>query len=400
MKDKNKDCEKINLEDHYVAFLDILGYKNFILGKTFDEELEFLINIRDAFYESIEIIEKEKNYQNELSELKFKTFSDNIVLALPKTMISTESFLYFTKLIRTLSNLMVTKFGLFLRGGVASGNYFQNGDISFGSALVNSYLLENEAKYPRVIFQKEIVEEFLKKDCENSRFSRLIEIILSNDSNKYNSKSLYEVTNNIICSLGFFHCETLSNDASQILSFLLSIMSHLSENTFELFINRFDDLGRILFDLEKKYCDLSKKSTILFIKDMLSVYSESENFYTLNPYTKNTSVLYILDSDEVTPSRFMKYADGSFGFPIMEGKDGKLTYQLTINEFMIHRTESIEELNRIKNIILTCINKYSNPMNEKVLSKYEWLKNYFNSHCSLILAKNFITQDEYVSLII
>ncbi|MEF9920262.1 MAG: hypothetical protein RR945_04050 [Erysipelotrichaceae bacterium] len=398
--EKDNNYEEINLEEYYVAFLDILGYKNFILDKSFEEELEFLKNIKKAFNESIEIIKKGTAEKSELSKVKFKTFSDNIVLAIPKDNISIGAFLCFIKLIRTLSYLMIIKFGLFLRGGISEGNYFQNDDISFGSALVNSYLLETKAQYPRIIVKKEIIDEFLKRGYENRYFSIQRKIILSENSSENDLKSLYKETEKIILSMGFFHCDTLAKDASEILSFLLDIMHNLDSKTFKLFIKQLNNPERMLFELEKKYCDLANESTTLFFKDFLSVYSEEESFYTLNTFEKNTSLLYKLSHEELTSTFFLKYPDGCFSYPVKKDKEGNLIYQYTMNEFMMYRTDSIEELKEIRNTILICIEKYSCPANEKILLKYEWLKVFFNNNCSKILKKKFITESEYKSLII
>lgn len=107
---EKNEIEKSELKEYYIAFLDILGYKNKIKScSTIDEESNYLEYINNSFNDAIKMIYNKVSENNDntninketinrsnkdkLKGLVFNTFSDNIVLAIPKKNVTNYSFL-------------------------------------------------------------------------------------------------------------------------------------------------------------------------------------------------------------------------------------------------------------------------------------------------------------------
>ena len=143
--------------DSYIAFLDILGFKNLVTKNTCDQIARLFQNIRNPLSEmglgtSIEI---------DLSEVKMKVMSDSICFH-----IATDKKYALLSIVAVCQAFQGELLGLvcpvILRGAVVHGDIYQDGDITFGSGLVDAYSLEeNEARYPRIIIKHDILDEVI-----------------------------------------------------------------------------------------------------------------------------------------------------------------------------------------------------------------------------------------------
>lgn len=391
MKENNV---KLELVEYYLAFLDVLGYKSKILNSTTSEEIDFLKKINDSFNEAIKSVKNEKTYNNELSKLKYKTFSDNIVLAIPKYNITPNVFLCFIKLIKNLCYFMLTKYRLLLRGGVVCGNYYQNDNISFGSALVRAYNLENTAVYPRIIFDKKIVDDLLllntKIDYSNEFRNSFFKSITGGKA----LRKFYDIVSKTLIKISFFHSDVLTQDVCNIINFLKFLKQEIQTDKMNFF-SAFKKMNMEIIKIGNDFNTIARKSIYLFYKDYLINYKIDEDYYTLDYFEKNTSILIVKD-ESVNTKEFEKFRDGSFKFVLMYYKMWCL-YSWTLNEFLIRREESINEMTKIRQFILKEI---SIENDFKVHAKYVWLKDFYNLHCKKNFSRHFITYDEYNSLVI
>jgi len=132
----------------YVAFLDILGFRNFVMKEDAECVRKYLSNLV-AVSKALNI--KSLNYD-------IRIFSDSIIISVPVeqsgSYIADRMFLsYINSLL--LANIVDERLGkLALRGAVTKGEFFtdNNKDIIFGKALIAAYELEKDkAKDPRVI---------------------------------------------------------------------------------------------------------------------------------------------------------------------------------------------------------------------------------------------------------
>lgn len=162
-------------ENRFVAFLDILGFKELIYKIESEGEKSSNFNrvrsvLNFLYEESIEsncqhdlpVYEQKEGYilEKELGDLRISYISDCVIVS---TESSFDGF-------KSLCN-KITKFstdiacdGIFLRGSVTHGKVYHHGPMLFGSAYQKAYQLESEhANHPRIIID-DIVFDVLKGD--------------------------------------------------------------------------------------------------------------------------------------------------------------------------------------------------------------------------------------------
>jgi hypothetical protein len=135
----------LNLEEKYVAFLDVLGFSEMV-GKEDTTRLQIYFNkVLDAF----EVFDKEK------ATIQKLMVSDSIILIAPKTKVD------FKILIRAIQSIQtyLIKEGIILRGAVSKGKvyYDETNKLIVGQGYIRAYKLEAEAIYPRVIIDPAII---------------------------------------------------------------------------------------------------------------------------------------------------------------------------------------------------------------------------------------------------
>ncbi len=85
-------------------------------------------------------------------------FSDSIVISFKINKIETLQFII-NSILNTLVEIL--EYGIIVRGGVSMGKLIHEKDIAFGPAFIEAYHLESkDAKYPRIIFSKELVQTY------------------------------------------------------------------------------------------------------------------------------------------------------------------------------------------------------------------------------------------------
>lgn len=135
----------------YVAFLDVLGFKELVHQKG--EKLDLYFTIID---EAIEAIRKDK------PEIQSQIVSDSIIIACD---ISDHNLgLLFTAVQSIQSKCAMQN--IWIRGAITEGDiYFnQNPNIVVGNGLTQAYLMESQAIYPRVIINPLIIQRFKTRE--------------------------------------------------------------------------------------------------------------------------------------------------------------------------------------------------------------------------------------------
>lgn len=153
--------EPAPIREHYIAYMDLLGYKNFFQENP-DRVPEFLDSIHAAI-ESAQAYISQLNISPLLSaskmEFKTKIFSDNILICLEA--INDELYkprlLALLKLSADIQRNFITRYGLFLRGGITKGAISFNDDYVFGQGIIDAVDLEGKANYPRIIIDEQLI---------------------------------------------------------------------------------------------------------------------------------------------------------------------------------------------------------------------------------------------------
>lgn len=163
------------LEDRFVAFIDILGFRNLLKGMA--KGRSELFDVIKNSLESVLAEEKELYDRTSVRRLFSPTremtcFSDHVVISdVPDQWFS---------LLLAARNLY-TRFlfkGILCRGAIARGATLHDGRIVLGHGLIRAYELESSAAiYPRVIVIDEIRRKLVKSDSEspfNVRFASML----------------------------------------------------------------------------------------------------------------------------------------------------------------------------------------------------------------------------------
>ena len=156
---ENKLHEPNSYQKCYVAFLDLLGFKEICGNQLGCAEIK-------AIFDDIELLKY--SYDNTLgiatisektrSESTFTVMSDSIIISAPKNDEGFVFILYLCSLIQSM--LLEGPYMILLRGGIAEGDFFKLKNLTFGPALIGAYKLENEvAFYPRVVIHRNIIDD-------------------------------------------------------------------------------------------------------------------------------------------------------------------------------------------------------------------------------------------------
>lgn len=151
---------KVSYENRFIAFLDILGFKNWV-DKTVDDE-----DVFNTIKSGIDYIsrEREELYHGRYSDIRINdkeisVFSDSIVISY--AMDRGSLFYVLMDLVFICVNL--NSKGIFVRGGVTYGKLYHKNHECFGPAMVKAYELEQKyAIHPRIIVEPEVVRKGLE----------------------------------------------------------------------------------------------------------------------------------------------------------------------------------------------------------------------------------------------
>ena len=163
----NEQNTKIKYRKSYVAFLDILGFKDKVkkntvpkIRKIFDAISIIQYNNSIALHRvTDEHDEVLNNYNKALEECSIRIMSDSIVVSVPCD--KNEALAVVIDVCKEIQLLLYDlDEPVFLRGAIAVGQFYINKDVMFGQAMVDAYLVqETISVYPRIIISDYILSE-------------------------------------------------------------------------------------------------------------------------------------------------------------------------------------------------------------------------------------------------
>ena len=180
IKNLNKEIQsyfhikQVGSEIQYTAFLDILGFSNYIKTEiTNDYEGEEFYNI---FNEVIEYLVSEQQYKFSVVnadylkyiKIKYSWISDTFVVSVEymneikkvdKNRIKGMMIFRLSIIIASIHHFMASKFGFIVRGAISSKYVCIADNFILGEGIAEASKLEKEvAIYPRVVFEKHIID--------------------------------------------------------------------------------------------------------------------------------------------------------------------------------------------------------------------------------------------------
>jgi hypothetical protein len=167
---ENKEHGEVRYDKRFVAFVDILGFKDAILNDKVPKLIKTIQQLRSEAGKKPYILEREdyivflagEDEENKFHDTRqISVFSDLIVISYPvyneKNILNN-----LHKLIHSIYFVQehLVPYGILLRGGITVGDLYHKDDVCIGPALIRAYELESSiAKFPRTILDKAITDD-------------------------------------------------------------------------------------------------------------------------------------------------------------------------------------------------------------------------------------------------
>lgn len=133
---------------HFVAFLDILGFKALVDREIRTGSGEYLKKLLRCHQRCAEIFKPDPT-------LSIIQFSDSVVISRPY---DASEFIPFVTSIAEYQRYLLDEH-LLCRGGVAVNQHFTNGSFTFSAGLIDAYHVESKsARYPRVVISPDVID--------------------------------------------------------------------------------------------------------------------------------------------------------------------------------------------------------------------------------------------------
>lgn len=150
----------MDLKQHYVAFLDILGFSQMVVSDVVSENQPNLSKLFRCHQSAATIFRDDPN-------CSITQFSDSIVVAKP---FDANGFDWFVTKVAEYQRLLLDE-GLICRGGIAVNKHFSNGTFTFSAGLIDAYRVESTvARFPRVVVSLELIDLIFPDQDEYPEF--------------------------------------------------------------------------------------------------------------------------------------------------------------------------------------------------------------------------------------
>lgn len=141
-------------QDRYIAFIDILGFKESV-KVSYQDELEFERLNRDMrFIQRLQSENYKAPYGSAYLGMEFSLFSDSIIISYPADGPG-NAFNILLEIAYICLELV--GMGYLLRGSITVGPLMHEGSICFGPAMNEVVDLEKKANYPRILVDYKVI---------------------------------------------------------------------------------------------------------------------------------------------------------------------------------------------------------------------------------------------------
>jgi len=184
-------------EMRFVAFVDILGSRDFSERMRRDPELfEVMRSALDTIRKQANRLDKYRRARNRKkpgrrasllppADLQMTAFSDCFLIS------DTDSLWQLFAAVQALGSRLLSH-GILTRGAIVRGEAYHRGQVSFGPAMIEAYMIEREvAKYPRILVKDDVRDairfendafwggQLLRKDIDGCSFVNVLAPALS-----------------------------------------------------------------------------------------------------------------------------------------------------------------------------------------------------------------------------
>ena len=145
----------MSYSDCFIAFIDILGFKEMINNCPF-EEIHRMYRRRMKM--PMDFFSHDGKPVLDINAIQMKVMSDSVCFFVDRTITNSLVGLVATCLYFQVDLLRQSK-PVLSRGAITHGEIYADGDILFGPGFVKAYLMEEKsAIYPRIIMTKETID--------------------------------------------------------------------------------------------------------------------------------------------------------------------------------------------------------------------------------------------------
>lgn len=234
-------------QNNIVAFIDILGFKEFLKVEDKAEKILELLSRLKQLEKGESNISMQRNGQitEFVIEPVVTCFSDNIVISLSEDHLS--GFITWGHVVVEFVNriqwmaMSALQEGLLIRGGMTIGSLYHKNGMVFGPGFIESHYLESKvAIYPRIIAARSLVD-CLRKNGSGAPdyFFQDVDGIFSLDYltsmiPRINDKEIEEVTNVIKANISKFGDVKTLKELAKWQWFQRSFNSSLQAAKFDL----------------------------------------------------------------------------------------------------------------------------------------------------------------------
>jgi len=167
-----------NINNKFIAYFYILGYKNDILQGDEMRKIQLLNLINSSISLLNQIIEMFNKSDNRI-DIKLKVFSDNFLLCTEKDYIA------LLEIVGCMQSALFS-FNTSIRGALCYDELLFENEFVFGKGLINAHFIEDEiAVFPRIIIDNSFITGIEKIEKENNIENFNSYPILKNIKNYY-----------------------------------------------------------------------------------------------------------------------------------------------------------------------------------------------------------------------
>lgn len=170
--------KEYKLQNYYLAYFDVLGYKAFFDEEGSDHE-EFLKDILGT----LEYVKSQvNNFPSFSSRIGLRVYSDNFLLYIKeesqdKVHDDFNALLSLVSVVALIQIKILAQYRILFRGGITKGEFYVDDNIIFGNGLIRAVEIESQkAIYPRVVIDIDnfcltnydsLWKPLIKKDDDN-----------------------------------------------------------------------------------------------------------------------------------------------------------------------------------------------------------------------------------------
>lgn len=152
-------------KEYYIAYFDILGYKDFFNNAS-EEQVQDIVSM---IYDGISGIKSYLNRSSKFSfmsiidniEIKFIGFSDNFTFAMQvgEGQYEIYKLLAFLSIIADIQRNFIVMYGLLVRGGIVKSTAYIGENIIQGKGIIEAVSMEHKAVYSQIIIDSSIFSD-------------------------------------------------------------------------------------------------------------------------------------------------------------------------------------------------------------------------------------------------